>query len=116
MGDKLDARKKPSSRHDPQKSGIVPGFIRIYAVYRATIKPVTAAAITRSLAERGVLVSKSSISHNLSRLTDCGYMQTIQTQTGSARQRQVAYRATRQGRIAITKVRNELREVFNIPP
>ena len=86
------------------------GLIRLHILHHAAEEPIFGLGMSEELARHGYRISPGTLYPILHSLENKGYLKSAEKRRGKSLRR--VYRATPQGRKALTKARERVRELF----
>ncbi len=87
------------------------GLIRLHVLHHAAEEPIFGLGMMEELARHGYKISAGTLYPLLARLEAKGYLRSTEERNGKSRRK--LYRATAQGRKALTAARSKVRELFH---
>jgi len=105
-------RRKPNDQDDSLAADrdLYSGLIRLHVLHHAVEEPIFGLGMIEELARHGYRISAGSLYPLLHSLEKKGYLQSSEKRDGKSLRK--VYRATPQGRRALTAAKTKVRELF----
>src|SRR5262252_7147496 len=102
----------PKTKIDLQNADrdLYSGLIRLHVLHHAVEEPIFGLGMVEELARHGYRISPGTLYPLLQGLEKKGYLRSGERRNGKSRRK--VYRATPQGRAALTAARDRVRELF----